>query len=175
MRARNTKGNAPLSAQAEDRRGTTDRLRFPGRTAVYTMELLGALSNPDVQERLELLSDKLDRLASSDAKHRRSSRKDQKLRPGVVLDAVISVLSSAEQPLRPAEVQELVAVLLGRSVAYSAVKACLADKSTGADAPFERVRRGHYRLLEGRPVPGQSTPATTDAGPKAGPRPPIGR
>lgn len=110
------------------------------------MELLGSLSNPEKQERLRQLSDKLDQVAVSNAKPRRSGRADRQLRPGVVPNAIMSVLSSADQPMRAREIHEAVMALLEQPVTYSSVKACLADKARGAEAPFERTARGCYRL-----------------------------
>ena len=110
------------------------------------MELLGALSHQQIQERLRHLSGKLDELASSRAKPRRSGRIDRRIRPGVVLDAVVSVLSSADRPMQAREIHEAVLALVGRPVPYSSVKARLADKAQGAEAPFERLARGCYRL-----------------------------
>lgn len=48
------------------------------------MGLLGCYSNPEIQERLRQLSDKLDRLVASDAAPRPSARRDRKLRGGIV-------------------------------------------------------------------------------------------
>ncbi len=110
------------------------------------MELLGSISNPEKQERLRRLSDKLDQVAASEAKPRRSGRADQRLRPGVVLNAIMFVLASAEQPMRAKEIHEAVMALLEQPVTYSSVKACLADKAQGVEAPFERTARGCYRL-----------------------------
>ena len=117
------------------------------------MELLGSLSNQELQGRLRQLSDKLDRLAASNAKPRRSGRTDHQLRPGVVFKAILSVLSSADQPMRIPEIHQAVIALLGRPVAYSSVKACLAVKAQGDDACFERIALGCYQLRRSRCAP----------------------
>ncbi len=112
------------------------------------MGLLGSLSNQDVQGQLQHLADKLDGLAGSDTKPRHSGRADHQLRSGVVLSAIMGVLSSADRPMRTVEVHKAVTALLARPVAYSSVKARLAGKAQGADARFERTARGRYRLRE---------------------------
>jgi hypothetical protein len=115
-------------------------------TRAFSVELLGAISNQQLQARLRQLSDKLDRLAASDAKPRRSGRTDYRLRSGAIFKAILSVLSSADRPMRTREIHKAVMALLEQPVGYSSVKARLADKAHGEDACFERVARGCYRL-----------------------------
>jgi hypothetical protein len=110
------------------------------------MELVGPLSNQPLQERLQQLANKLDQLAASNAPPRPSARADQRIRSGVVLQAVTRVLEVAQQPLRTYEVHQAVSTLLKQPVLYGTVKGCLASRSHGDKAPFERVARGYYRL-----------------------------
>lgn len=117
------------------------------------MELLGSLSNQKLQAQLRQLSDKLDRLAASNAKPRRSGRTDHRLRPGVVFKAILSVLSSADQPMRTREIHDAVMALLEQPVGYSSVKARLAEKAQGEAACFERTARGCYQLRRSRGAP----------------------
>jgi hypothetical protein len=109
------------------------------------MELLGSLANPEVQERLQQLSDRLDRLAASDAPLRPSGRVDQRIRPGAVLQALNQVLRSTDQPMQISDLHAAVSSLLG-TVSYSAIKRCLTAGIHGKDARFERVAKGCYRL-----------------------------
>jgi hypothetical protein len=59
-----------------------------------------------------------------------------------IVDAVTIVLGSSGE-MRPRDVHTAVEALLGRPVSVSSVKNCLARD---ADARFERVGRGRYRL-----------------------------
>jgi hypothetical protein len=68
------------------------------------MGLLGCNSNPEIQERLRQLSDKLDRLVASDAAPRPSVRQDRKLRGGIVPKAIERVLADAGKPMRVRDV-----------------------------------------------------------------------
>jgi hypothetical protein len=108
--------------------------------------VLEALSNQDTMQRLQQLSEKLDRLAASKARPRRSRRHNRVLRPGSVLVAVTQVLVAADRPMRVRDISMAVSDLLGLPVSRSSVKNCLASKAQGSAAPFERVARGHYRL-----------------------------
>jgi hypothetical protein len=110
------------------------------------MELLGALSNQELQARLQRLSDKLDQVAVSNATPRRANRADRILRPGSVLDAVTRVLAAADVPMRTCKVRKDVADLLAQPVSASSVKGCLAAHAQGNGARFERTARGYYRL-----------------------------
>lgn len=92
------------------------------------MGLLGCYSNPEIQGRLRRLSDKLERLAASDAAPRPSSRRDRKLRGGLVPKAIASVLADSNRPMRArdihVEVEELLrdvgSGLLGQELAGQA-------------------------------------------------------
>jgi hypothetical protein len=124
---------------------STQSRRFAG---FLRIGLLGAISNPELQARLRLLSDKLDALASGDAKPQRSGRADRRLQGGVLLDAIVSVLSAANRPMQPHEIQAAAAALLGKPVAPSSVKTCLSAKGRSSAAAFERTDPGFYRLRE---------------------------
>jgi hypothetical protein len=110
------------------------------------MELVGALSNQELQGRLRQLSDKLDWLGASGVVPRPSNRSDRILRPGLVLGAVTQVLAATKEPMRLCDIYAAVVVMLNQSVPHSSVKGCLAEKAQGSAAPFERVARGYYRL-----------------------------
>lgn len=110
------------------------------------MELLGALSNQAQQERLQQLADKLDRLAASKAQPRPSARVDQRIRSGVVLQAVARVLATAKRPLRACEIHRAVSTLLKQPVPYGTVKRSLSGGIQGPKPRFERISWGRYQL-----------------------------
>jgi hypothetical protein len=112
------------------------------------MELLGALSNQELQARLQRLSDKLDRVAAGKAKPRRSGRADRVLRAGVVPQLITQVFQGADGPLLVREVHEHVEALLGKPVPRSSIKNWLAKNTGGKNATFVRLRRGRYRLRQ---------------------------
>lgn len=111
------------------------------------MGLLGALSNPGVQDRLRQLSDKLDRLSASGAAPRPSARRDQKLRCGLVPNAIEHVLADSSKPTRVREVHAEVEELLGMSVPVSSVKNWLAREVSGSVARVVRLSRGRYQAI----------------------------
>src|ERR1700679_4314519 len=96
------------------------------------MGLLGCYSNPETQGRLRQLSEKLDRLASSKPAPRPSGRRDQRLRGGLVPDAIERVLIEAHGPMRARDIHAEVEGALGRTVPASSAKNWLAKTSLGA-------------------------------------------
>jgi hypothetical protein len=122
----------------------------PGFAEHEPIGVLEALTNQDVLQRLQQLSDTLDRLASSKARPRRSRRHNRILRPGSVLVAVAQVLAAAEEPMPVCDVSTAVSDMLGLPVSRSSVKNCLARRARGENAPFERTDRGRYRLSAAR-------------------------
>jgi hypothetical protein len=68
------------------------------------MGLLGCYSNPEIQERLRRLCEKLDRLAASNAAPRPSVRRDRKLRGGLVPKATERVLAESGKAMRARDV-----------------------------------------------------------------------
>lgn len=110
------------------------------------MGLLGAYSNPEIQGRLRQLSEKLDRLAASNAAPRPSARHDRRLRGGLVPQAIERVLSQAAGPMRACDIHAEVEDLLGRSVPVSSVKNWLARQVQDQRSRVVRLDRGRYRL-----------------------------
>jgi hypothetical protein len=92
------------------------------------------------------LSDKLERLAASDAVPRPSGRQDQRLRSGLVPQAIERVLREALGPLRARDIHVEVEDVLGRSVPASSVKNWLAKNARDDDARLVRLGRGRYWL-----------------------------
>lgn len=110
------------------------------------MELVEALSNPETQDRLVRLSEKLDRLAASNAAPRPGARQDRQLRGGLVPKAIEQVLHEATGPMRVRDIHAEVEDLLGRSVPVSSVKNWLAKHAHGEKPRLVRLDRGRYRL-----------------------------
>ena len=110
------------------------------------MELVGALSNHEIQEQLRRLSEKLDLLAAKDAAPRPSARVDRRLRSGLVPEAITRVLSESAEPVRMKDIHAEVERELGQPVSRSAVKNWLAGHTGGKQALFVRLGRGRYVL-----------------------------
>ena len=138
----------------------TDEIRIDGRDAIEptflvpavrppsgSMGLLSSYSNPEVQGRLRRLSEKLERLAASDAAPRPSGRQDRRLRGGLVPKAIERVLREASGPMRARDIHAEVEELLGRSVPVSSVKNWLAKRVQAGDRRLVRLDRGRYRLV----------------------------
>ena len=111
------------------------------------MGLLGSYSNPEVQERIGRLSEKLERLVASNAVPRPSGRQDRKLRGGLVPKAIEHVLREAPGPMRARDVHAEVEEMLSRSVPASSVKNWLAKQARSEQPRVVRLDRGRYRLV----------------------------
>jgi hypothetical protein len=109
------------------------------------MGLLGCYSNPEIQGRLRRLSEKLERLAASNAP-RPSARRDQKLRVGLVPKAIERVLADSGEPMRARDIHAEVEEMLGMSVPASSVKNWLAKQIQDQQLQVVRLGRGRYRL-----------------------------
>jgi hypothetical protein len=68
-----------------------------------------------------------------------------------VIAAVVRVLDEHGKPMRAREVHGAVEGLLGTSVRWDSVKACLASNVAGQAPRFVRLRRGWYALLPEEP------------------------
>jgi hypothetical protein len=122
------------------------------------MGLLGSYSNSQVRERLRQLSEKLDRLAASNAAPRPSGRRDQRLRGGLVPKAIDRVLREATGPMRARDIHAEVEGVLGQQVPVSSVKNWLAKDAQGHQSRVVRLDRGRYRL---RPASSPDNLSTT--------------
>jgi hypothetical protein len=112
----------------------------------FGMGLLGCYSNPEIQERLRRLSEKLEELAASNAAPRSSARRDRKLRGGLVPNAVERVMAASGEPMRARDVHAEVEKLLGMPVPASSVKNWLAKQVQDRQSRVVRVGHGRYRL-----------------------------
>jgi len=111
------------------------------------MGLIGALSNHGVRGGLAELTDALARSSSQPLRLPGSGY--QRIRPGMILDGVVKVLATSDQPLSPKQVHVQLEARLGLRVQWSSVKQALSGNLAGQSngrACFERVARGRYRL-----------------------------
>jgi hypothetical protein len=111
------------------------------------VELVEALSNHEIQERLRRLSEKLELLAAKNVAPRPSARLDRRLRSGLVPEAIMRVLSESVEPMRMKDIHTQVEELVDRPVSRSAVKNWLANHVQGDQALFVRLGRGRYRVV----------------------------
>jgi len=110
------------------------------------VELVGALSNSEVQDQIGRLAEKLEQIAASGARPRSSARSDRRLRSGLVPKAIMRVLSESVEPLRMKDIHAEVERDLGQPVSRSAVKNWLARHAGGEQPLFVRLARGRYGL-----------------------------
>lgn len=110
------------------------------------MGLLGSFSNRVIQDRLQGLAERLERLAASDAMPQPTVCAYQRNRPGFVVQAVMRVLDQAEGPMRPQEIHEALGPALQAKVSYRGIVKCLAEQVQGSQPRVERTARGLYRL-----------------------------
>lgn len=117
--------------------------RFASTTPTW---IFGALSNPEVQERLERLARKLEQIEATDAGPRPTALA-RSLRVGAIPEAIMRVLADSVEPMRMRDIQLGVEALIGRPVSRSAVKNWLANHARGERATLVRLSRGRYRLV----------------------------
>lgn len=111
------------------------------------MDLIGVLSNHDLQGSLARLVKELAAVPASGAPRRQSvTCRQRPRRPGWVLKAVVQVLGDRGGPMRAKDIHAAVETSLGAPVAWTSVKAALAANVSGASPRFVRVARGRYVL-----------------------------
>jgi hypothetical protein len=114
------------------------------------MELIGVLSNHDLQGSLSCVAKKLAAVRASGGPQRAAvACRQRSRRPGWVLTAVVQVLADREEPMRAKDIHTAVEALVGEPVAWSSIKGALADHASGSSHRFVRVARGRY-VLAGR-------------------------
>jgi hypothetical protein len=111
------------------------------------VEFIGALSNPEVQGRLERLAKKLDQIESVGLAPRPTTL-GRSLRVGAIPEAIMRVLADSVEPMRMRDIEAEVEALVGQPVSRSAVKNWLANHVRGEQAPLIRLGRGRYRLAQ---------------------------
>jgi hypothetical protein len=111
------------------------------------MDLIGVLSNHDLQGSLGRLAKKLAVVrASGEPRRQLVACRQRPRRPGWVLKAVVQVLGDRGEPMRAKDIHAAVETSLGAPVAWSSVKASLAANVSGTSSRFVRVARGRYVL-----------------------------
>ncbi len=111
------------------------------------MELVGVLSNHDLQGSLVRLAGKLAAVRASGGPRRQAvACRQRPRRPGWVLKAVVQVLADRDEPMRTRDIHAVVEASHGEPVRRASVKAALAANVLGASPRFVRVARGRYVL-----------------------------
>jgi hypothetical protein len=111
------------------------------------MDLIGVLSNQDLQGSLSRVVKKLAAIRASNGRRRPVvACRQRPRRPGWVLKAVVHVLADRGEPMRTKDIHAAVEASLGEPVAWASVKAALAGNVSGASPRFVRVARGRYEL-----------------------------
>jgi hypothetical protein len=114
------------------------------------MDLIGVLSNHDLQGSLGRVAEKLATVRAGGTPLRVvPGQRRRTRRPGWVIDALVQVLGGRGEPMRAREVHTAVEAMLGEAVAWSSVKGALASNVSGSSPRFVRVARGRY-VLAGR-------------------------
>jgi hypothetical protein len=113
------------------------------------MDLIGVLSNHDLQGSLARLAGKLAAVRTSGAQPRVvASQRLRCRRPGWVVDTLVRVLGGRGEPMRAREIHAAVEAMLGEAVAWSSVRGALASNVSGPSPRFVRVARGRYVLAD---------------------------
>ena len=112
------------------------------------MVLVGALSNPDLQDLFQSLTSQPRRKRREPQPTTDGPAPDGRRQFGTVSGAIIRVLADAQTDLRVRDIWREVERLLGQSVSRHSVKSYL-HRGTYASTPiFERVDHGRYRLSD---------------------------
>jgi len=112
------------------------------------MVLVGALSNPGLQDLFQSLTSPGRRKYRKRQPELNGPRPDGRRRFGSISGAIVQVLAEAQSDLRVREIWAEVERLLGESVSRGSVKSYLHRGTYGSKPIFERVRHGRYRLRE---------------------------
>jgi hypothetical protein len=111
------------------------------------MVLVGALSNPDLQDLFQSLTSPRRRKYRKPKPEPNGPRPDGRRKFGSVSGAIVQVLAETQAELRVREIRAEVERLLGESVSRYSIKSYLHRGCHGANPQFEHVSRGRYRLL----------------------------
>lgn len=110
------------------------------------MEVVGALSNQDLQGQLRRLVTTLAAIRTGGAARERRSCRQRPRRPGWVVKAIVKVLAEQDEPMRAKDIHAAVEALVGEPVRWSSVKQALATHVAGPSQRFVRIARGRYVL-----------------------------
>lgn len=111
------------------------------------MVLVGALSNPDLQDLFQGLTSQRRRKQCGRKPTSCGPQPDGRRQFGSVSGAIVEVLTKAQSDLRVGEIKTEVERLLGDAVSRHSIKGCLHRGSHGVNQRFVRIARGRYRLL----------------------------
>ena len=111
------------------------------------MDLRGRLSNPELQNLLQCLTNHKPAKPPAYQPKPAAGTKDGRREFGTVSAAVISVLREAGSEMRLKAIHAEVESLLGGRVSFYSVADYLHRRSRGRKPLFERTRHAHYRLL----------------------------
>lgn len=114
--------------------------------AAKKMDLIGVLSNQDLQGRLSRVVKKLATVRASGRVREPRSCRQRPRRPGWVTRAVVTVLAERDEPMRAKDIHAAVEALVGGPVVWSSVKQALASNVGGPSPRFMRIARGRYVL-----------------------------
>jgi hypothetical protein len=109
------------------------------------MVLVGALSNPDLQDLFQSLTSQPRRKPRKQAPDPNGPRPDGRRKFGTVSSAIFQILTEAQSDLRIEEIRAGVEQLVGEPVSRHSIKSYL-HRGTYERKIFERVRHGRYRL-----------------------------
>jgi hypothetical protein len=110
--------------------------------------LVGALSNPDLQDLFQGLTSQHRRKQRRRKPESEGPRPDGRRTFGTVSSAIVQVLTEAQSDLRVKEIWVEVEQLLGEPVSRDSIKSYLHRGTYARNPIFERVRHGRYRLRE---------------------------
>ena len=110
------------------------------------MVLVGALSNPDLQDLFQSLTSQPRRKPRKRAPDPNGPKPDGRRRAGSVSGAIVQVLTEAQSDLQVKEIWARVGELVGEPVSRNSVKSYL-NRGTYELKISERVNHGRYRLL----------------------------
>jgi hypothetical protein len=106
------------------------------------MDLIGVLSNHDLQGSLGRLTEKLAAVRASGRPRRRAvACRQRSRRPGWVLKAVVQVLADQDESMRAKDIHTAVEASLGEPVAWSSIRGALAANVSGTSPRFVRGER----------------------------------
>lgn len=109
------------------------------------MEVIRALSNPEVAARIDAAVDALDRLLARNP-DRPADADALPIAHGALRREILQALGDAETALRPIEVRQRLERRLGRPLDPHGVVGSLNNASRDPKVPIVRVGRGRYRL-----------------------------
>jgi len=114
------------------------------RLILLMVRLRGALSNFELQQRLERLNELRERLL---AKAGTSPREVRTLKPrwGEIQKAVIAILTAASEPMRVKDVHAAVEQVLAAPISKDSINSCLSTGVRGDSPRFERTKPGWYQ------------------------------